>query len=697
MSYLVLARKYRPKTIAQLVGQSHVVQALSNALEQQRLHHAYLFTGTRGVGKTTVSRILAKSLNCEKGITSEPCGACEMCLAIDAGRFVDYTELDAASNRGVDEVQQLLEQAVYKPVQGRFKVFMIDEVHMLSGTAFNAMLKTLEEPPEYLKFVLATTDPQKVPVTVLSRCLQFNLRPMAAQTIREHLSTVLQSETIECEPQALHWIARAARGSMRDALSLTDQSIAYGAGAVREAEVRQMLGSVDREHVFALIAALGASDGPAVIALAQQLQSQGLSASQALEDMAFVLQRMAVMQFSETGASSAAQEVDPDALSDQDEHRTRALASVLPKDETQLLYSICIKGRAEIGLAPDEYSGLTMVLLRLLAFKPQSTSASEQDLAEKKTLEFPTPELVPAAKTAFAQASPAAQARDHARDQARDHARVQASPQSLEAPPHLPSMVRAEPTSEPTSEPTTEPTPSSSTVAPLNASQAEHERTAMGSKSSTPPSLAAASTAQSHPGRDLPVRDMGQRGGVSRHANAVANDNTHAHEGLMAVAVRVAPQNADKVNPQALERFKTHLKPTALGDEWMQTVQQLMDADLVQSLSRELALQSQLVAKDEQSILLRIESETLSSPNSRERLKVALASLGMSVELRLEMGAVSDSAAMRLAQVAYEKQVLAEAKILGDPFVQKMMQEFEATIVPGSIKTVLGSKEKMLD
>ena len=219
----------------------------------------------------------------------------------------------------------------------------------------------------------------------------------------------------------------------------------------------------------------------------------------------------------------------------------------------------------------------------------------------------------------------------------------------------------------------------------------------MGSKSSTPPSLAAASTAQSHPGRDLPVRDMGQRGGVSRHANAVANDNTHAHEGLMAVAVRVAPQNADKVNPQALERFKTHLKPTALGDEWMQTVQQLMDADLVQSLSRELALQSQLVAKDEQSILLRIESETLSSPNSRERLKVALASLGMSVELRLEMGAVSDSAAMRLAQVAYEKQVLAEAKILGDPFVQKMMQEFEATIVPGSIKTVLGSKEKMLD
>jgi len=244
MSYLVLARKYRPRSFAEMVGQGHVVQALSNALSSGRLHHAYLFTGTRGVGKTTVARILAKSLNCvgadgQGSITATPCGVCQACVDIDSGRFVDYTELDAASNRSVDEMQSLLEQAVYKPVQGRFKVFMIDEVHMLTGHAFNAMLKTLEEPPEYLKFVLATTDPQKVPVTVLSRCLQFNLRPMAAQTIREHLSTVLQSEAIECEPQALHWIARAARGSMRDALSLTDQSIAYGAGAVREAEVRQ--------------------------------------------------------------------------------------------------------------------------------------------------------------------------------------------------------------------------------------------------------------------------------------------------------------------------------------------------------------------------------------------------------------------------------------------------------------------------
>ena len=246
MSYLVLARKYRSRNFSEMVGQEHVVQALSNALQTQRLHHAYLFTGTRGVGKTTVSRILAKALNCtgpdgQGGITAEPCGVCASCRDIDAGRFVDYTELDAASNRGVDEVQSLLEQAVYKPVVGRFKVFMIDEVHMLTNTAFNAMLKTLEEPPEYLKFVLATTDPQKVPVTVLSRCLQFNLRPMAPETVETHLAAVLGAESVPAEVPALRLIARAARGSMRDALSLTDQAIAFGNGRIEEAAVRQML------------------------------------------------------------------------------------------------------------------------------------------------------------------------------------------------------------------------------------------------------------------------------------------------------------------------------------------------------------------------------------------------------------------------------------------------------------------------
>ncbi len=398
MSYLVLARKYRPRNFTEMVGQAHVVQALTNALVQQRLHHAYLFTGTRGVGKTTVSRILAKSLNCQGldgqgGITAEPCGVCQACKDIDAGRFVDYTELDAASNRGVDEVQSLLEQAVYKPVQGRFKVFMIDEVHMLTNTAFNAMLKTLEEPPEYLKFVLATTDPQKVPVTVLSRCLQFNLRPMAPETVYEHLTQVLAQEKLSAEPMALKLLARAARGSMRDALSLTDQAIAFGSGQLQEATVRLMLGSVDTSHVMGLIDALARGHGADLVDIVERLRLNGLSAASALEDMAVVLQRMAVLQ---AVPQSAAESDDPDQV------ELLRLSRAMPADETQLLYSICLHGRAELGLAPDEYAALTMVLLRLLAFKPNAAQNQQaiSPTAEKKTLTTTTLSQAPAAKPA---------------------------------------------------------------------------------------------------------------------------------------------------------------------------------------------------------------------------------------------------------------------------------------------------------
>lgn len=381
MSYLVLARKYRPRSFTEMVGQEHVVQALSNALTQQRLHHAYLFTGTRGVGKTTVSRILAKSLNCQGadgqgGITAEPCGVCQACRDIDAGRFVDYTELDAASNRGVDEVQSLLEQAVYKPVQGRFKVFMIDEVHMLTNTAFNAMLKTLEEPPEYLKFVLATTDPQKVPVTVLSRCLQFNLRPMAPETVFEHLTRVLAQENIAAEPQALRLLSRAARGSMRDALSLTDQAIAFGSGELQEAGVRQMLGSVDRSHVLQLLHALANWDGATVVALVDALRLQGVSAAATLEDMSTVLQRMAVLQAVPGLADQASDDPDAPVITQ--------LSQAMSADVTQLLYSLCLHGCTELGLAPDEYAALTMVLLRLLAFQPAGAAVT----AEKKSPEL---------------------------------------------------------------------------------------------------------------------------------------------------------------------------------------------------------------------------------------------------------------------------------------------------------------------
>ena len=390
MAYVVLARKYRPRSFAQMVGQEHVVQALSNALTQGRLHHAYLFTGTRGIGKTTVSRILAKSLNCtgpdgQGGITAEPCGVCQACTEIDADRYLDYIEMDAASNGGKDEIKDLIERAAYKPGIGRFKVFMIDEAHQLSKDAFNALLKTLEEPPEYLKFVLATTDPEKVLPTVLSRCLQFNLRPMAPQTVREHLQRVLEAENVPADAGALRLLGRAARGSMRDGLSLTDQAIAYGGGQLQEDVVRAMLGSVDRGHARTLVQALAARDGTGVLAAVDALRQAGLSAAGTLEEMALLLQQMAVQQV----VPGALDEQDPDT------EDARLLAGSLAADETQLLYSMVLHGREELGLMSDEYGALTMVLLRFLAF-PSSAPVSavappRRDPARTAPLRAPAP------------------------------------------------------------------------------------------------------------------------------------------------------------------------------------------------------------------------------------------------------------------------------------------------------------------
>jgi DNA polymerase III subunit gamma/tau len=371
MSYVVLARKYRPRRFSEMVGQAAVVTALTHALEQNRLHHAYLFTGTRGIGKTTVSRILAKSLNCtgadgQGGITSAPCGVCTACTEIDADRYIDYIELDAASNRGIDEIRDLLERAAYKPSIGRFKIFMIDEAHQLTKESFNALLKTLEEPPEYLKFVLATTDPEKMLPTVLSRCLQFNLRPMAPETVAEHLQHVLAAEQVAHDEASIRLLARAARGSMRDALSLADQAIAYAGGSLNADAVRAMLGSVDRSHAERVVRALAARDGRAVLAAVEALREHGLSAAGTLEELTRLLQQMAIEQ----AVPGALPETDPDTPV------TSELSALLPADETQLLYSFALHGRQELTLAPDAYAGLSMVLLRLLAFAPAVAPAA---------------------------------------------------------------------------------------------------------------------------------------------------------------------------------------------------------------------------------------------------------------------------------------------------------------------------------
>jgi DNA polymerase-3 subunit gamma/tau len=399
---LALARKWRPRDFRTLVGQDHVVKALTHALDQQRLHHAWLFTGTRGVGKTTISRILAKSLNCigPEGAeidkpTSQPCGQCSVCQEIDAGRFVDYIEMDAASNRGVDEMASLLEKAIYAPTNARYKVYMIDEVHMLTSHAFNSMLKTLEEPPPHVKFILATTDPQKIPVTVLSRCLQFNLKQMPPSLIVNHLEDVLGKEAVPFQVNALRILAKAAQGSMRDALSLTDQAIAYAAGEITEESIREMLGTLDDSYLIRILDALREQDGASLIAISEEMGSSSMSFSLALQDLSSLLQKISMAQV----IPNSVLEEWPEAES------VKRLAQSFTKEEVQLFYQIAITSRPDLSLAPDEEAGFMMALLRMLAFRPADGSGNAQPTQSPKLSTTP-PAPKPLAKATPSNAAP---------------------------------------------------------------------------------------------------------------------------------------------------------------------------------------------------------------------------------------------------------------------------------------------------
>lgn len=387
MSYQVLARKWRPRIFREMVGQEHVLQALINALDHNRLHHAYLFTGTRGVGKTTIARILAKCLNCETGVSSEPCGTCSACREIAEGRFVDLIEVDAASRTKVEDTRELLENVQYAPSRGRYKVYLIDEVHMLSNSSFNALLKTLEEPPPHVKFLLATTDPQKLPMTILSRCLQFNLKNMTPERIVNHLKFVLEQEVIPFEESALWLLGRAADGSMRDALSLTDQSISYGSGKITQADVAAMLGTLDQAAVYEIVNALASLDGKAILGAVQNMAEQAPDYVNALAEMLSVLHRIAIAQ------------ALPEAVDNShgDKERIMQLAQQLPAEDVQLFYQTALLGRRDLPLAPDARAGFEMVLLRMLAFKPQGvmdvpTQALPQSLQQSRPAQVSAPQ-----------------------------------------------------------------------------------------------------------------------------------------------------------------------------------------------------------------------------------------------------------------------------------------------------------------
>ncbi len=629
-NYLVLARKWRPRTFETLIGQDHVVKALSNALSTQRLHHAWLFTGTRGVGKTTLARILAKSLNCEQGISPNPCGVCQACTEIDQGRFVDYLEFDAASNRGVDEMTQLLEQAIYAPTVGRFKIYTIDEVHMLTGHAFNAMLKTLEEPPPHVKFILATTDPQKIPVTVLSRCLQFNLKQMAPENIVLHLQNILTQEAVNYENEGLRLLAQAAAGSMRDALSLTDQAIAYSGANITADAIRDMLGTIDQRYLVRFLQQLLNANAQGILDVADELTTRGFSFSSALEDLASLLSRIAIEQ-------RLPGTIAPEDPSVED---IVQLSRAINPDVLQLFYSIAIHSRAELALSPDEYTGFVMAGLRMLSLvSPQQMRTVPVPVSAPITPSRPAQEVGTIQETA----------------------------------PRIESISGGESvavTGEDVVEPVDAPPVSTETAVEAQKKTEQLAKT----DDFIPawediPAAPLQETASTSSDQDFPLQevfipvDMGDEDGA---AMMVDSD------------LSWVPQHQESQN-YTLEQMD--------AEKWVQ----LAKSFNVSGMLGELLRHTEWVGVQQNTITLRLLMRISDNLGSKAKLSTLLTEyFKQIVKLNIEFGDTDQTAFAQEQAQAKQRQQVAERSVAENAFVQSLQKDFQATIVPDSIRPFSG-------
>ena len=671
MSYQVLARKWRPRLFREMVGQTHVLQALINALDHDRLHHAYLFTGTRGVGKTTIARILAKCLNCEAGVSSEPCGVCSACREIDEGRFVDLIEVDAASRTKVEDTRELLDNVQYSPTRGRFKVYLIDEVHMLSGHSFNALLKTLEEPPAHVKFLLATTDPQKLPATILSRCLQFSLKNMLPERVVEHLRHILAEEQIPFDDESLWLLGRAADGSMRDGLSLTDQAISFGNGVLRAAEVRSMLGTIDHGQVFGLLNALVAGDGKGLLAAVAELAEQGADFAGVLAELISTLQRIAIAQ------------VLPDATDNSlgDQERVLALAGQVSAEDVQLFYQLALHGRRDLPLAPDPRGGFEMALLRMLAFRPGTLTHTGT----------PAPAGVTAAPPAGAAvAAPPAPGADPGKTPGISQARTDSSvprPAAQPAPAPEPA-VSAEPastTATPAPAPAVTPAEAASVarpvVEPVVPVQEQTPAPAPAAQPVPPPaSQVDPATAEDEPPAWLhspPPDDSFD-----------PDDSDDTLDVEQYLGDWEPAEDATAVPPAGGEQVSDLPPATGLAARWLEIYPTLGVTGLTQSI----AAHCQLVTIEGAVWRLHLDPghSALYNENHRQRIQAALAEReGQQLTLEVLVQAPDqETPAVAAAQRRVARQQEAEASIHADLLVQALINDFEAQICADSIRPI---------